>query len=730
MKKIGRNDPCSCGSGKKYKQCCQTRHEISPTPATASPEAPAPRLLQVALAHHQAGRLSEAEAIYRQILGAAPEQPDALHFLGVIAHQLGRNEIAVELISKAISFDAKNPVCYFHLGNALQALGKQVGAVENYQRALALRPNFAEALSNLGNAFRALGKLEAALASYQRAIALKPDFAQAYCNLGVVQQDAGWLQEAEKNLAKALTLMPGYAEALSNLGNVLKEQGRLDEAVARLEAAIDLRPDYVEAHINLGSVFKEQGRFDAAIEIYRNSILLRPDNAEAYFNLGNAEKDEGKFAAAVEHYRRALDFRPDYLEARSNLLFTLSCSPICSTAEYLAEARDYGALVSSRAHPYGQWPVLAAASANVADTPLRVGVVSGDLRTHPVGYFLESLLAHVNPERMVLLAYPTNRKEDALTVRIKGHFSAWRPIAGMGDEAAAEMIHADALHILIDLAGHTALNRLPLFAWRPAPVQLSWLGYFASTGVREIDYLLVDAVGMPPALHMQATESVRYLPDTRLCFTPPDEDVPVAPLPALKNGQITFGSFQSLVKIGDAVLAQWACVLDALPGARLRLQNSLLGAPEVREGLLRRLRASGIDPDRVSMHGPMSRNAYLAAHAEVDMLLDTFPYPGGTTTCEALWMGVPTLTLAGDTLLSRQGASLLCAAGLADWVVTAPGDYVRKAIGFANDLPMLAGLRDGLRARVVRSPLFDARKFAESLENSLLDMWREKNSPR
>lgn len=725
MKKLGRNDSCPCGSGKKYKQCCWKAEEVQVMPSVVMPNSSVPLLLKEALAHHQSGRLQQAEAIYRKILDAVPDQPDALHFLGVIAHQVGRNEIAIELIGKAIRADNKNPMCYFHLGNALQVVGELHRAVENYQCSLALRPGFAEAHNNLGNVFRMLGQFGAAVMSFQKAISINPNFAQALCNLGVVQQDVGCLDDAIKCLRKALALKPDYPEALSNLGNALKEQGRLNEAAASIEAAINLRPDYVEARVNLGAVLKEQGRFATAIDIYENAIRMRPDYAEAHFNLGNVKKDEGRFAEAVAHYRKALALRPDYIEARSNLLFTLNCSA-CSPAEYLNEADGYGAIVSARARPFAEWPALTAASAGGKVSPLRVGVVSGDLRIHPVSFFLEGLLAYVNPARIELFAYPSSLQEDALTKRIKRHFSAWKPIAGIGDEAAAELIHGDALHILIDLAGHTALNRLPVFAWRPAPVQLSWLGYFASTGVREMDYLLADPTGIPASQRAQARESVWYLPDTRLCFTPPDEDVPVSVLPALKNGYITFGSFQSLVKIGDNVLVEWGRVLDALPQARLRLQNSLLGAPEVREGLVQRMQACGIDPVRVDMHGRMSRKAYLEAYAEVDMLLDTFPYPGGTTTCEALWMGVPTLTLAGSTLLSRQGASLLGAAGLTEWIAETPDDFVSRAIGLAGDPSMLAELRAGLRAKVLFSPLFDAKKFAVNLETALEEIWLNK----
>jgi protein O-GlcNAc transferase len=293
------------------------------------------------------------------------------------------------------------------------------------------------------------------------------------------------------------------------------------------------------------------------------------------------------------------------------------------------------------------------------------------------------------------------------------------------DEASARLIHADGVHVLLDLAGHTGYNRLPVFAWKPAPVQVSWLGYFATTGMAEMDYLLADRVGVPESQQQNFTETVWYLPDTRLCFTAPAAAVAVAPLPALQSGHITFGCFQNLSKVGDEVLAAWGKIFAALPGARLRWQSKQLGDAAVAQQQRSRLREHGIDAARVSLHGSASREAYLAAHAEVDLVLDTFPYPGGTTTCEALWMGVPTVTLAGDTLLSRQGASLLAAAGLDDWVATNVKDYIAKAIAMANDTPKLMTLRKGLREQVNTSPLFDAKRFAKNFEDALWGMWQE-----
>jgi predicted O-linked N-acetylglucosamine transferase (SPINDLY family) len=343
-----------------------------------------------------------------------------------------------------------------------------------------------------------------------------------------------------------------------------------------------------------------------------------------------------------------------------------------------------------------------------------------------VGFFLESLLAHLHPLRVELYAYSNKAYADELTARIRPHFSAWREIHNLNDEQTAQLIHRDGIHILIDLSGHTAGNRLPVFAWKPAPVQVAWLGYFATTGVAEMDYLIADAAGVSASHRTQFSETVQYLPDTRLCFTPPVTELSVAPLPAPHNGYVTFGCFQNLSKLGDAVLAAWGRIFAALPTARLHLGSKLLHRPEIAQQLRDRLQRHGIAPDRVSLSGAVSRAEYLAKHANIDILLDTFSYPGGTTTCEALWMGVPTVTLAGDTLLSRQGVSLLNAAGLPDWVAQNEEDYVTKAVAFASDLHNLAELRAGLREQVRNSPLFDAPHFAHNFEQALWQMWQQR----
>jgi protein O-GlcNAc transferase len=565
------------------------------------------------------------------------------------------------------------------------------------------------------------------LTRQQQALAIYPDLAEAHFNLGAVLQARGRLAEAEQSFRQALALKPGYVDPHVNLGALLQSQGRLDDATESLRAALVLAPQHADARNNLATVLLDQGRTDTAIEHLLTALRANAASPEVHCNLGAALQRLGSVDAAIEHYRAAIELDPGLLDAHSNLLFMLSFHAECSPAEYLAEARRYGAKLAARVRALPNRPEAAAADPM---RPLRVGMVSGDLKAHPVGYFVESLLNSLDRRRVELIAYPTQPREDDLTARLKPLFAAWSPIFGSSDEEAARRIHADGIDILIDLAGHSAHNRLPVFAWRPAPVQLTWLGYFASTGVPGIDTLIADPVSVPERHRAHFSETICYLPDTRLCFTPPRAaaTLAVAPLPALTNGHLTFGCFQASSKINEHVLAAWGRIFQALSGARLRLQNQEMGTPSARSTMLARLGAVGLAAERVTLVGATPRDEYLAAHGEVDIILDTFPYPGGTTTCEALWMGVPTLTLVGETMLSRQGAALMACVGLTEWVAGDEEDYVDRALGHAADLNRLAGLRQGLRQQVLASPLFDAPRFASRLESLLQGLWAKRTT--
>jgi predicted O-linked N-acetylglucosamine transferase (SPINDLY family) len=432
--------------------------------------------------------------------------------------------------------------------------------------------------------------------------------------------------------------------------------------------------------------------------------------------------DMGRLEEAEVSLRRALALQPDFTDAYSNLLFALNCRSDSASAA-LEAAHQYGQCVNGLVtRRYTDW------LCEARPQRLRVGLVSGDLRQHVVGFFLESLLREINPERIELIAYPTQPAEDQLSQRLRAHLAAWRPIVGLTDAAAAERIHADGVHVLLDLSGHTVHNRLPMFAYKPAPVQASWLGYLATTGVAAIDYLIADSWTLPTTEETSFTEKIWRLPETYLCFTPPAEDVPVSSLPALTEGRVTFGSFNSLTKMTDEVVALWARVLAAVPGSRLFLKTRQLKDVSIRQSIVERYAAHGIESDRLILEDVVpGRAEHLATYHRVDIALDPFPYSGITTSAEALWMGVPLLTLTGERFLSRQGVGLLINTGLPEWIASDPDDYVARAVSHAGNLQGLAALRASLRDRFLASPVCDAKRFARHFEQALEGMWQARS---
>ena len=434
-------------------------------------------------------------------------------------------------------------------------------------------------------------------------------------------------------------------------------------------------------------------------------------------------KDLGKGDDAIKSFREALRIDPDFDIAQSNLLFSLTYRTDQGAVSMLEEARRYGDLVARQARPFTVWP-------NSPDPArrLRVGFVSGDLRNHAVGYFAEGVLAAIASlagDRVEIFGYPTHFVTDAITERIRASCSGWHSAVRLSDEKLAQRIRDDRIDILIDLSGHTEHNRLSMFAWKPAPVQASWLGYLATTGVAAIDYIIADPWTLPESDEVNFTEKIWRLPESYLCFTPPDMDAQVTPLPALTNRRITFGSFNNLTKVNDEVVALWARLLKAVPDSQLFLKAKQFEEASGRQSIVERFGAHGIDAERLVLAGFVAITEYLIPYQRVDIALDPFPYPGITTSVESLWMGVPVLTLAGKTFMSRQGVGLLTNAGLPEWIAADADDYVARAVAHAADLDRLASLRSRLRQQMLASPIFDSARFANHFATALRGMWQE-----
>lgn len=642
---------------------------------------------RVALRHHQAGELPAAEQIYRQILEVDPNHAEALHLLGIVAYQDGRHEVAVECFGRALTVEPHNAVFHNSLGTAYLALGKPSEAAANSRRALEIKPDYAEAHYNLANALKRQGKLGEAVAHYRRALAVQPDYAEAHNNLGNTLADQGNPSDAVACYRRALEIKPDYAEAHNNLGISLADQGKLDEAIASYQRALQISPDDAETHNNLGHVHKRQGNLEGATACYQRALQIRPDSAEVHGNL-----------LLVEHYRSGV------------------------TPARLADAhaewdRRHAASLKGCRQPFG--------NTREPDRPLRLGFVSSDLRRHPVAYFFVRCLEALRSERCETVCYSGAARKDDLTERIAAAAGTWRDVRGLPDEALAAQIRRDGIDVLFDLAGHTAGNRLLVFARKAAPVQVTWIGYAGTTGLPAIDYLFADRFHVPEGAEVHYPERVVRLPGIRFCYDPPDEAPPVGPLPALGAGHVTFGSFNNPAKITPEVVASWAEILRRVPNARLILKYRGLDDRGTSRRYLQMFADHKVAPAQIELRGWSAYAQMLAEYHEIDLALDPFPFCGAATSAEALWMGTPVVTCPLETFSSRQTLAILSSVGLTETVASDLSHYVDLAVGLARDLPHLANLRATLRNRLAISPLCDGPRFAAAFMEAVRGVWQE-----
>jgi protein O-GlcNAc transferase len=617
----------------------------------------------------------------------------------------------------ALEIKPDYPEAHYNLGVALRERGQLDEAIAAYRHALELKPGYLEAHYNLGVALGDRGQFDEAIAAYRRALRLKPNYPEAHNNLGIALRDRGQLDVAVAACRRALELKPDYPDAYNNLGAALAGQGQLGEAMAAYRRALELKPDHSEALNNLGNALKDRGELDEAIAAYRQGLELKPNHPEVLNNLGNALKNRGKLDEAMAAYRRALQMKPEDAGAHSNLIYALHFHPAHGARTISEEHERWNRQFRDPRKEFVQ----PHANERNLERRLRIGYVSPDFRDHPVGRYVLPLLERHDRERFDVLCYSGVLRPDWMTERLRALAGGWRNTIGVPDARLAEMIREDGVDILVDLAMHTAGNRLPMFARQPAPVQVTWLTYPGSTGLPSIGYRLTDARMDPPGEEpaWSAEEPVR-LPDCWCCYDPVGETPEINELPALSAQGVTFGSLNNFAKAHKGVLALWARVLEAVKGSRLVM---LCPEGSARERVRAFFGARGIATERVELVGYLPRWDYLRLYQRIDLGLDPFPFNGMTTTCDALWMGVPVLTLPGEMPASRAGMSLLSSVELGELAASSEENYVRMAVGLAGNLPRLAELRATLRARMRASPLMDAPRFARNVEAAYRRMW-------
>lgn len=611
--KPGRNDPCSCGSGKKFKRCCAGK-------VASQPQAPSSSEFDQLLALSNAGLHADLENRTRLMVGLYPNSGFAWKLLGESLYMQGKDSL-----------------------HALQ---------------------------------------------------------------------------------KTAELLPNDADAFSNLGIVLTDLGQLNEAVTSCRRALKINPNYARAHNTLGSALQAQGRLDGAVSSYRRALEIKPDYTKAHLNLGNVLRDLGQLDDAAASYRRALEFKPDYLHARSNLLFLYAYHALIDPHEYLAQARNLEQTsLSDQDRQAARYKAFQRPP--LAGRRLRVGYVSGDFRQHAVSYFIEQLFAHHDRARIELFAY-SNGRRDAVTDRLQSLVDHWIPVMGIPDAAARDRIEADGIDVLIDLSGHTQHNRLGIFACRAAPVQAHYLGYFASTGLAEMDYFIGDEILTPVSTDSHFSERIWRLPRVWVSYEGKVDAQHPDWRPA-QDGSVWLGSFNNLGKLTPATLALWAQVLHVLPEGKLLLKTRELSDAGNRRRVLEALMIHGISPDRIELRDSSVTpgwREHMAYYNRLDIALDPFGgVGGGTTTCDALWMGVPVIAFEGTRMASRMTSSMLNAIGHPEWIAHSDVEYVNKAVALARDVEQRKALRSEQRNLMASCPLCDARGMALALENAYFEMF-------
>jgi protein O-GlcNAc transferase len=645
--------------------------------------------MQAAFEHHRAGRFAEARATYDEVLQIAPDHADAWHYSGLAAFQGGDVDIALERLQHAVAVEPGRPRIYSDLGAALRLKGHLEDAREALERAVTADPGHTQAWHNLGMTHRARGDLARASECLERAVSLDPTLAVSHNALGTIRRMNSDLAGALSAFREAVQANPQFAEALSNLGLALHENGRSGEAEQMLKRALAAAPNLAAAHFNLATVYQGEGAFDAARDALRRTVALESKHGEA----------------------------------RSALLFTHHYDPAMSGETILEQARAWNRLIAD--------PLRTKRGVLTNDRDperrLRVGYVSPDFRIHSCAFFLLPLLATHDRNAVEVFAYADVKKPDAMTETLRGYVDHWCPSRELDHDALAQRIRVDGIDILVDLQGHLSDNRLPVFAMKPAPVQVSWLGYPGTTGLPAIDYRITDASADPPGVaDTQFSETLVRLPGPFLCWGPP-VDSPEPALRARGDGDaIVFGSFNNVAKLTPQVVTLWARILDAVPNSELVLKSYWLGRRRVVERIQSLFEAQGVPRARVKCLSWIEAiGGHLDAYDGIDIALDPFPYNGTTTTLEALWMGVPVVALSGSRHSGRVGASILFHAGAAELLAETTDDYADKAIALAQDRPRRAAYRHDLRAALLSSPLLDGAGFARAIETAYRTMWRD-----
>jgi len=656
--------------------------------AGAAPDSAAPdvaSLLREANEHFRVGRVEQAKLLFRKILETDPAHAQALYVLGGIALNDGDTALAIDLVRRAISADPNNADYHFSLATVLVSVGKPAEAIPSFEEAIRIRPDLPEWRRHLVAALQSTGRTSDAIAASMAGPGQSPSDPQTFADLGMT----------------------------------FYHLGRLPEAEVAFKEAVRLAPEMGAAYAQLAAVQIDQGHPVEAERAARRATETAPELADSWFSLGSALSSQARHVEAAEYLAKAVELRPEWEVAWNLMLLSMNYADRWSAKEiYQAHVRWGQRFDNSPVQPIEP-------SHRVEGHRLRVGYLSPDYRQHPVAFFIEAPLKYHDRARFEIFCYHTDGRVDPMTRRLKALADHWRWMVAPSEQALEQVIREDGIDILVELSGHTEGHQLGVLARRVAPVQVTYLGYPNTTGLAAVDYRITDARADPPgqadSIHV---EKLVRLPHTFLCYSPPEGSNRVAPPPQRQNGYITFGSFNNFSKLSPTVTGLWAQVLAAVPASRLLIKTQGLQDPGVRTLFGSLVERAGIDRERLSIVNPTASHLeHMHAYAQMDISLDTFPYHGTTTTLDALWMGVPVVTLAGDRHASRVGVSILTSLGLTELIAHSPDEYVAIAVRLAGDPARLEELRQGLRERLAGSALTNGKAFTSDLEQAYQEIW-------
>lgn len=647
-----------------------------------------------------------------------PNDIEALINLANILYKLKNYKDAETNIKKVLKLNPNFAIAYCNLGNILQKLEKFKDAEKNYLKAINLKPDLTDAYYNLACNLEKMNRYSDALKNYKKAVKLNSKFAECYNNIGNVLLKLNKYKQAKNSYQKAINLEPKNPEFLNNQGSVMRLLKEHSKAIEILEKAINIKPSFAEAYNNLALTYHDLGKLNEAKKSFKKSIDINKNFALAYNSFGHFLYDTWRLDEAELNLKKAIKLKPKSSTFYSNLLFLKSLSSFYTSKHYEDAVAFGDKLNQDISSKYSKWLY------KKNKKKLRIGFVSPDFKNHPVGLFLEGLLENFDRSSIELFAYYLDSKEDDFTKKLKPLFNNWRCLYNTNDNDAAKIIYEDEINILIDLAGHTVNNRMVIFSKKPSPVQITWLGYWATSGLKEMDYIFGDPYVTPIDETEKFTEKVWRLPESYFCLKEPKYNLKVKPLPAISNGFITFGCFNNIIKMNNEVIQVRSKILNAIPNSKLFLKDKKLSNEHWCKEVLKKYADQGVDQNRLILMGSSSREEYLNSYNKIDIALSPFPYGGGTTTIEGLWMGVPALTKKGNSFISRIGETISYNAGFPDWIAKDNEEYISKAIKFSSNIDNLAMIRENMREKIITKPIFDIKTFTRNFQDSLTDIWQ------